>query len=374
MGLFSKRNVEVRKECNKSDIIKCNKAIRPRSQRSGKSKRVTGLSKEELLVFGNVLKHFQQEGCTFPVQSPRVKDSEHCQELPEQPLSSWEKCWLTADRILRFLRSAKWDQEEAIARLTNTVIWRREFGIIDNEGRFHSSLVEAASSENESGGMLLLGYDRSQRPILIVRPGRQNTTTSFAQVQHLIFMVESALVLMPPGVESMTVLIDFQTPAGIPFTRMPPVSVSRQVLHLLQKHYPECLGKAILINIPWYGWNFLKLFHPLIDPTTRSKVRYEDAFDDHVEETQLENSYGGRLNFTYEHELYWPDLIQLLSERSRVVHKKFLELGGQIGQSEYDLKDVSDVVEQPTCDGDQDFSLMSHDHIGDGFPGEKHKV
>ncbi|CUS24336.1 LAQU0S15e02212g1_1 [Lachancea quebecensis] len=361
MGLFSKRNVDVRKEYNKNDIIKCNKALRPRSLRTGKHKRTSELSKEESLIFDHVLKHFQEEGCMFPVQSPRVFDSEHCEELPEQPLSSWEKSWLTAECILRFLRSTKWDQEESIARLTSTIIWRREFGIFDDEGRFQSTLAEAASAENRSGKILLLGYDRSQRPILIIRPGRQNTTTSFAQIQHLIFMVESAMALMPPGVESITVLIDFQTPAGTPFTRMPPLSVSRQVLHLLQKHYPECLGRAILINIPWYGWNFLKLFHPLIDPATRPKIRYEDTFDDHVDETQLETSYGGRLNFTFDHEVYWPDLMLLLSERNKGIHKRFLESGGQVGQSEFELKDISDVLESPACDEELEFLSKSHD-------------
>ncbi len=47
-----------------------------------------------------------------------------------------------------------------------------------------------------------------------------------------------------------------------------------QVLNILQNHYPERLGKAYLIEIPFLLNAFFKLFMPLVDPVTKEKVKF----------------------------------------------------------------------------------------------------
>lgn len=77
-----------------------------------------------------------------------------------------------------------------------TLAWRREFGI-SHLGEEHGDKITAdlVAVENESGKQVILGYENDARPILYLKPGRQNTKTSHRQVQHLVFMLERVIDL-----------------------------------------------------------------------------------------------------------------------------------------------------------------------------------
>jgi hypothetical protein len=60
-------------------------------------------------------------------------------------------------------------------------------------------------------------------------------------------MVERVTEMMPPGVETLSLLINFK-PSKQRSNTSVPVSTAREVLHILQNHYPERLGKALIIN------------------------------------------------------------------------------------------------------------------------------
>lgn len=62
---------------------------------------------------------------------------------------------------------------------------------------------------------ILTGFDVDARPILYMRPGRENTETSPRQIQHLIYHLERAIDFMPPGQEQVAIIIDVsECPAG----------------------------------------------------------------------------------------------------------------------------------------------------------------
>lgn len=148
--------------------------------------------------------------------------------------------WLTRECLLRYLRATKWHQKQAEVRLLDTLAWRREYGV--------AALTAAhISPENETGKQLLLGFDREARPLHFLSPPRQNTDPSPRQVQHLVFMVERVIDLMPAGQESLTLLINFKSNNARKNTA-PGLGTARECLHILQTHYPERLGKALIIN------------------------------------------------------------------------------------------------------------------------------
>ncbi|KAH7384283.1 CRAL-TRIO domain-containing protein [Phaeosphaeria sp. MPI-PUGE-AT-0046c] len=241
-----------------------------------------------------------------------------------KPLTDDERQWLTRECLLRYLRATKWNLAQAIQRLRATLIWRREFGT-------DTLTADYISPENEKGKQVQLGFDKEGRPCLYLLPQNQNTKPSQRQVEHLVYMLERALDLHPPGQEGLALLIDFRnTGAG----GTPPMGIAKQVLDILQSHYPERLGRALLTHLPWYVSTFLKLIGPFIDPVTKSKIKYNEPLVDHVPASQLMAAAGGEINFEYDHSVYWPALTKLAAERRQQRQERWEKAGTLIGESE----------------------------------------
>jgi hypothetical protein len=157
------------------------------------------------------------------------------------PIVDSEIMWLTRECLLRYLRATKWNTSEASKRVLETLSWRRDYGVEDLlDGKI-------SSPENETGKQIILGYDIAARPCHYLNPGRQNTEPSPRQVQHLVFMVERVIDLMVPGQESLALLINFKSSKTRTNTA-PGIGQGREVLNILQTHYPERLGRALIIN------------------------------------------------------------------------------------------------------------------------------
>lgn len=56
-----------------------------------------------------------------------------------------------------------------------------------------------------------------------------------------------------------------------------PMSVSLNVLHILQNHYVERLGRGLILNMPWFVNGFFKAISPFMDPITRDKVSGDEC-------------------------------------------------------------------------------------------------
>jgi hypothetical protein len=168
------------------------------------------------------------------------------------PITDDERLWLTRECLLRYLRATKWHEQEAAKRLQGTLTWRREYGVDD------VLTAEHLSPENETGKQLIVGYDKQGRVCHYLNPGRQNTQPSPRQVQHLVYMVERVIDIMPPQQETLALLINFKQSKNRSNTA-PGIGQGREVLNILQTHYPERLGKALIINGQSY-WSM----HPKI--------------------------------------------------------------------------------------------------------------
>ena len=75
---------------------------------------------------------------------------------------------------------------------------------------------------------------------------------------------------MPAGQESLVIIVDYKSTT---LRTNPSISVARKVLHILQQHYVETLGRAIVVNLPMLLNFFYKGISPFLDPVTRDKVR-----------------------------------------------------------------------------------------------------
>ncbi|XBW35291.1 hypothetical protein QEN19_000859 [Hanseniaspora menglaensis] len=285
---------------------------------------------EEVEKF-NSLRAYIDSNTVYPVIEKNAKNfvaENGLESMDLTPLSDIERHWLSDRCLYRYLRACKWVFQDAKVRLVLTIAWRREFGIIklkdevvSDEERHGLLGFEDTSIENETGKEVILGYDNDLRPILYLKPGRQNTHPSKKQVQHLVFMLERAIDFMDEDLQdTLTLLIDFKSKfddVDKVTSKLPHLSVGKEVLYILQTHYPERLGRALLFNMHWIAKGFLNLISPFIDPMTRSKIVYDvKDVEKYVQKEQLDKDYGGLIAFTYEHDEYWPAL-QEFTERKR---------------------------------------------------------
>lgn len=296
------------------------------------------LEGEELKKYKLVLAHFSDPELKIP-----TKEKKNAEGNDDQSLSDFEKAWLSRECFMRYLRATKWNTKDCIERISLSLAWRREFGISKfGEENGDSLTSDLVSPEGVTGKEVVLGFDNDSRPILYLKPGRQNTQTSHRQVQHLVYMLERVIDFMPAGQDSLALLIDFKDYPDVPKvqgnSKIPPLGTGKEVLHILQTHYPERLGKALLTNIPWLAWTFLKLIHPFIDPLTREKLVFDEPFPKYVPQDQLESLYGGFLDFKYKHEVYWPVFVEITKKKRAHYLKRFEQFGKKIGLSEYDLR------------------------------------
>ncbi|KAI0044925.1 CRAL/TRIO domain-containing protein [Auriscalpium vulgare] len=269
------------------------------------------------------------------VQAHFEKDGYKIPGVQDGALTDDEKFWLTYECTLRYLRGTKWNLKNAIDRIEGSLKWRREFGIYT---------LSAADVEPEAvtGKEVTFGYDKKRRPAVYLIPSRQNTEESPRQIQYTVWMLERAIELTGQGVESVLLMINFAARG-----KSPSMSTSKTVLNILQSHYPERLGAALILNVPFILNAFFKLISPLIDPVTREKMKFnpkavEDGIFD-ADNLFQDSGWGGAREFVWDHDKYWPAFVQMCAEIREKQYEQWRKLGARIGTKEWDIKASHDV-------------------------------
>ncbi|KAF8150003.1 CRAL/TRIO domain-containing protein [Crassisporium funariophilum] len=286
------------------------------------------LTESEQSMYDEVLRHFTREEPVYSI--PNIEKGE---------LLDDEKFWLSREGLLRYLRASKWKVATAITRLESTLKWRREYGIYE--------LVNAAHVEPEAvtGKEILFGYDVKGKPAFYMIPSRQNTEEATRQIQFAVWMLERCVDLMEPGVETIALLINFADKA-----KNPSMSTARAVLNILQDHYPERLGLALIINVPWVITLFLKAVMPFVDPITREKIKFNPVVVKDglfTSDMVMKQWWGGDHDFEYDHEKYWTELNTLCDTRVETWKKNWRDMGAKVGLSEWDYKKGSQSEDTP---------------------------
>lgn len=203
--------------------------------------------------------------------------------------------------LRRYLCARNWDLQKSKKMLEDTLSWRAAYK--PEELRWTD-----VAEEGETGKVYRADFfDKRGRSVLVLVPANQNTSSCEGQLRHLVYLMENALFNLPPDQEQMVWLIDF---TGWSFTTAVPVKTTREVVNILQNHYPERLGNAILYNPPRIFGAFWKVVKHFLDRKTHQKVKFvysnnpesfklmEELFD--VE--QLSTAFGGKKMEIYDHE------------------------------------------------------------------------
>ncbi|GMH00124.1 hypothetical protein Nepgr_001963 [Nepenthes gracilis] len=193
--------------------------------------------------------------------------------------------------ISRHLRARNWHVKKATKALKETLKWRSEYK--PEEIRW-----EDIAREAETGKIYRSNFvDKQGRTVLVMRPCCQNTNSTKGQIKYFVYCMENAILNLPPNQEQMVWLIDFH---NFNLGNIS-VMVTKETAHVLQGHYPERLGIAILYNPPKFFEQFWTAVKPFLEPKTRKKVKFVYPNDANSKKIlgelfdldQLESAFGG---------------------------------------------------------------------------------
>ncbi|KAK8693080.1 hypothetical protein V6N13_070677 [Hibiscus sabdariffa] len=217
------------------------------------------------------------------------------------PLSERSSMYCTNACLRRYLEARNWNVDKAKKMLEETIKWRLTYK--PEEIRWHE-----VAHEGETGKVSRANFhDRQGRTVLIMRPGMQNTTSAENNIRHLVYLLENAILNLSEGQEQMSWLIDF---TGFSLSTSVPIRTARDIIYILQSHYPERLAIAFLYNPPRFFEAFYKAVKLFLDPKTAQKVKFVYPKNkDSVELMQLyfdvgnlPGEFGGDATLKYDHE------------------------------------------------------------------------
>lgn len=217
------------------------------------------------------------------------------------PLSGRSLQYCTDACLKRYLEARSWNVDKAKKMLEETIKWRSTFK--PEEIRWHE-----IAHEGETGKVSRADFhDRLGRSVLIMRPGMQNTTSAENNIRHLVYLIENAILNLPEGQEQMAWLIDF---TGWTLNTHVPIKTARDIVNILQNHYPERLALAFLYNPPRLFEAFWKVVKYFLDPKTFQKVKFvypknKDSVEvmrSFFDVDNLPSEFGGKATLKYDHE------------------------------------------------------------------------
>ncbi|KAL3504710.1 hypothetical protein ACH5RR_034551 [Cinchona calisaya] len=194
--------------------------------------------------------------------------------------------------IARYLRARNWNVKKATKMFKESLKWRHEYK--PEEIRWEDIAPEA-----ETGKIYRANYkDKFGRTVLVMRPGCQNSKSIKGQIKYLVYCMENAIINLPENQDQMVWLIDFH---GFNMSHIS-VKVTKETAHVLQEHYPERLGLAVLYDAPKFFEPFWKVVKPFLEPKTANKVKFVYSDDSSTKKIleelfdidQLEPAFGGK--------------------------------------------------------------------------------
>lgn len=238
--------------------------------------------------------------------------------LDNEPPASAKRRFCTDQCLARYLRARSWDVAKAKSMLEATLLWRAE-------AKVDGLRFDTVAAEAQTGKMYRLRpRDKQGRPVLTMRPGRENTSGHEGQIQFLTYSVETMARSTaapwdgPPrgagadlAPEQLTLFLDF---TDYSVFNAPPWKTSLETLNILQDHFPERLGQAVCLNPPTLFSMFWKMIKPFLDARTVAKVKF--LYADNPQKSQqilldvfesvgeLEQSLGGDSPHEYDFEKY----------------------------------------------------------------------
>ncbi|CAE7683952.1 unnamed protein product [Symbiodinium pilosum] len=150
---------------------------------------------------------------------------------------------------------------------------------------FDGSSTEDLAKESQLGNIYVRGYDKTGRPALYFKPGGAGFNAETAGVKYLVYCVERAIacvekqaasgnLTLPPDDpvgRKFVLLVDFD---GLGMSSLITGSIVRDLIGVMQDHYPERLGVAFFVNAPWLLHGFFTAASTFLDPVTIAKFNF----------------------------------------------------------------------------------------------------
>jgi len=188
-----------------------------------------------------------------------------------------KKSMSDANLCLRHFRADKGDLKKAIKRTKYAIKWRNEFEVDKIVNAIHNpttdedrKLRSTMKHEGSSGKVYARGYDKEGRVILYFYPVRENTYDGKLNIMHLVYQIERGIACTEKnGLEKFIIIMDFE---GWTMKNSPPMSVTKETIHVVQECYVERLARVYMTNAPFMFRTFWSMVKPFIDPVTKEKI------------------------------------------------------------------------------------------------------
>uniref|UniRef100_A0A7N0TPQ2 CRAL-TRIO domain-containing protein n=1 Tax=Kalanchoe fedtschenkoi TaxID=63787 RepID=A0A7N0TPQ2_KALFE len=218
------------------------------------------------------------------------------------PLTGRSLSYCTDACLRRYLEARNWNVGKAKKMLEESLEWRAAY-------RPEDLRWCDVSKEGETGMLFRANFrDRHGRTVLIMTPGKQNSTSIDDQMKLVVYTFENATFGLPEGLEHLVWLIDF---TGWSLFNVP-LKASRDFLSTMQNHFPERLAMCFLYDPPRIFHATFKIAKYFMDAKTFEKIKFVYPKDEESVEVMktyfdaenLPAEFGGEATLRYDHEEY----------------------------------------------------------------------
>lgn len=105
--------------------------------------------------------------------------------------------------LVRYLRARDFDVKKSYDLLKSTLQWLEEF-------KPYLITATKMTKEAATGKIFCRGFDKFNRPVIYMSPGRENTYDGEGNIQLLVYSLFTAVARMSPGVSQMTWVCNFE--------------------------------------------------------------------------------------------------------------------------------------------------------------------
>ncbi|KAE9610195.1 hypothetical protein Lal_00006655 [Lupinus albus] len=205
--------------------------------------------------------------------------------------------------LLKFLRARDFKVKEAFTMISNTIRWRKEFGI--------DELVEENLGDELEKVVYMHGFDKEGHPVCYNIYGEFNNKDLYKKTfsdqekrdkfmrWRIQFLEKSIrkLDFNPGGICTIVQVNDLKNSPGPGKWELR--QATKQALQLLQDNYPEFVAKQVFINVPWWYLAVNRMISPFLTQRTKSKFVFSgpsksaETLLSYIAPEQLHVNHGG---------------------------------------------------------------------------------
>lgn len=203
--------------------------------------------------------------------------------------------FLCDQTYLCYARGFEANVDKAQKMLAATLQWRKEY-------KPYAITIKDVELAMQKGTQVCGGRCREGRPVLCMTVAVPNPCDAATRTKQLVYILET---FRRKGYRDITWVADF---GQMGKHKRDPYSkeTRKQAMHILQSHYPERLGRMLVIQLPWYANILLRCVRPFLHPRTAAKIvilRKAKDLLDYIDESQLPVSLGGTMSTARENAL-----------------------------------------------------------------------